>query len=153
MLPSQRLIAVLVVPMLLGLLGLLEPGFWDVMLGVDALILVLALADAWAARVPLVSVTREVPGVLSSGRPNPVRLSLSARAHPLHGHEEGGVMAKRKAAKRDRIDTNAGGTRFVRRRPDGTFKESDQLGPSMAADRRQQAKTRVKSGQGDRGDR
>jgi hypothetical protein len=62
-------------------------------------------------------------------------------------------MAKRKAAKRERIDTKVGGTRFVRRQPDGTFKEGDQLGPSMAADRRTKAKTAVKSGQGDRGDR
>jgi hypothetical protein len=61
-------------------------------------------------------------------------------------------MAK-KATRRERIDTNAGGTRFVRRRPDGTFKESDQFGPSIAADHRQKAKTKVKSGQGDRGDR
>jgi hypothetical protein len=62
-------------------------------------------------------------------------------------------MAKRKAAKRERIDTKVSGTRFVRRQPDGTFKEADQLGPSMAADRRTKAKTTVKSGQGDRGDR
>jgi hypothetical protein len=62
-------------------------------------------------------------------------------------------MAKRKAAKRERIDTKVGGTRLVRRRPDGTFKESDQLGPSLAADRRRKAKTKVESGQGDKGDR
>jgi hypothetical protein len=62
-------------------------------------------------------------------------------------------MAKKTAAKRERIDTKVGGTRFVRRRADGTFKESDQLGPSLAADRRQKSKTRVKSGQGDKGDR
>jgi hypothetical protein len=62
-------------------------------------------------------------------------------------------MAKRKAAKRERIDTKVGGTRFVRRRPDGTFEESDQLGPSLAADRRKKARTKVKSGQGDKGDR
>jgi hypothetical protein len=62
-------------------------------------------------------------------------------------------MAKKTAAKRERIETKVGGTRFVRRRPDGTFKESDQLGPSLAADRRQKAKTKVKSGRGDRGDR
>jgi hypothetical protein len=62
-------------------------------------------------------------------------------------------MAKRTAAKRQRIDTNVSGTRFVRRREDGTFKESDQAGPSLAADRRQKAKTKVKSGQGDKGDR
>lgn len=87
MVVSQRLCLVLVVPMLLGLLGLLEPRFWGVMIGVDALIVVLALADAWAARAPLVSVTREVPGVLSIGRPNPVRLSLRSHARrPLRVH-------------------------------------------------------------------
>ena len=62
-------------------------------------------------------------------------------------------MAKRKATKRQRVDTKVGGTRFVRRRKDGAFRESDQLGPSLAADRRKKAKTKVKSGQGDRGDR
>jgi hypothetical protein len=62
-------------------------------------------------------------------------------------------MAKRKAAKRERIDTKVGGTRFVRRRRDGTFKESDQVGPSLVADRRQRAKTKARRGQGDRGDR
>jgi hypothetical protein len=62
-------------------------------------------------------------------------------------------MAKRKAAKRERIDTKVGGTRLVRRRRDGTFKDSDQLGPSLAADRRTKAKTKVRSGQGDRRDR
>ena len=62
-------------------------------------------------------------------------------------------MAKKTAAKRERIDTKVGGTRFVRRRADGTLKESDQLGPSLAADRRKKAKRKVKSGQGDKGDR
>jgi hypothetical protein len=62
-------------------------------------------------------------------------------------------MAKRKAAKRERINTKVGGTRLLRRRRDGRFKESDQLGTSLAADRRTKAKTKVPSGQGDRGDR
>jgi hypothetical protein len=62
-------------------------------------------------------------------------------------------MAKRKSTKRERVETKVAGTRFVRRRSDGTFKESDQLGPSMAADRRKKTKTKVTSGQGDRGDR
>jgi len=73
--------------------------------------------------------------------------------HMRCADQAGGSMATRKAAKRERLDTRVGGTRFVRRRPDGTFKGSDQLGPSMAADRRQRAKTKVKSGRGDRGDR
>lgn len=43
--------------------------------------------------------------------------------------------------------------RFVRRGPDGRFKESDDVGRSLATDRRQHAKTRSKKGEGDRGDR
>ena len=62
-------------------------------------------------------------------------------------------MAKRKAAKREKINTKVSATRLVRRRRDGGFKESDQLGPSLAADRPTNAKTKVESGQGDKGDR
>ena len=43
--------------------------------------------------------------------------------------------------------------RYVRRRADGTFKESDDVGRSLAADRRTKAKTKSAKGQGDRGDR
>ena len=43
--------------------------------------------------------------------------------------------------------------RYVRRDPKGQFKESDDVGRSLAADRRQKAATAVKPGHGDRGDR
>jgi hypothetical protein len=62
-------------------------------------------------------------------------------------------MAKRSVAKRERIDTKRGGKRFVRRREDGTFKEGDEIKRSLPRDRGTAAKTRVRSGQGDRGDR
>ena len=52
---------------------------------------------------------------------------------------------------RERIDTGRD-TRFVRRDDGGKFKESDDAGRSLAADRRQPAKTAVAKGQGDRGD-
>ena len=61
-------------------------------------------------------------------------------------------MAKRQAAKRELIDPGTD-TRFVRRKADGTFKESDDVGRSLAQDRQRKAKTKVKSGHGDRGDR
>jgi hypothetical protein len=57
-----------------------------------------------------------------------------------------------KAAKRELVDTKAGGKRFVRRRSAGTFKESDQVGKSLGVDRRRRAATKVPKGQGDRGD-
>jgi hypothetical protein len=58
----------------------------------------------------------------------------------------------RGAAKRELIDTGTD-KRYVRRDAKGQFKESDDVGRSLAADRRQQAKTRSQPGQGDRGDR
>jgi len=59
---------------------------------------------------------------------------------------------KRTAAKRQVIETRTD-KRFVRRTPKGQFKESDDVGRSLATDVRQAAKTKVKSGQGDKGDR
>ncbi len=52
---------------------------------------------------------------------------------------------------RELIDTGSD-KRYVRRDDKGQFKESDDVGKSLAADRRTKAKTVAKSGQGDRGD-
>ena len=52
---------------------------------------------------------------------------------------------------RELIDTGSD-KRFVRRDENGRFKESDDVGKSLAADRRTKAKTVAKKGQGDRGD-
>ena len=62
------------------------------------------------------------------------------------------TAARKKAAKRELIDTGTD-KRFVRRGAGGKFKESDDVGKSLTADRRKKAKTKVKSGQGDKGDR
>ena len=59
---------------------------------------------------------------------------------------------KRKATKRELINTGTD-KRFVRRGAKGRFKESDDVSRSLAKDRQQKAKRKVKSGQGDRGDR
>jgi hypothetical protein len=55
-------------------------------------------------------------------------------------------------ADRELIDTG-NDKRFARRDERGRFKESDDVGRSLTADRRTKAKTATKSGQGDRGDR
>lgn len=60
-------------------------------------------------------------------------------------------MAKKNSSDRELIDTGSD-KRFVRRDSEGQFKESDDVGKSLAQDRRQKAKTTVPSGQGDRGD-
>lgn len=61
-------------------------------------------------------------------------------------------MAKRTAAKRELINTGTD-KRYVRRDPSGKFKESDDVGRSSAQDPRRKAKTKVRPGQGDKGDR
>lgn len=53
---------------------------------------------------------------------------------------------------RELIDTGTD-KRFVRRDEQGQFKESDDVGQSLATDRRQKAKTKANKGEGDRGDR
>ena len=58
---------------------------------------------------------------------------------------------RKRAAKRELIDTGTD-KRYVRRSPGGQFKESDDVG-GLSADRRKKAKKKVKSGQGDKGDR
>ena len=61
-------------------------------------------------------------------------------------------MAKKKAQKRELIDTGRD-KRYVRRDSEGKFNESDDQGQSLSQDRKRKAKTDVKSGQGDKGDR
>ncbi len=61
------------------------------------------------------------------------------------------MMAK-KAAKRQLLDTGPTSD-TVRRNQNGHFKESDDVGRSLATDRCQHAKTKVPKGQGDKGDR
>ena len=53
--------------------------------------------------------------------------------------------------RRELIDTGID-KRYARRGKAGRFKESDDVGRSLTADRRKKAKTKVKSGYGDKGD-
>jgi len=57
----------------------------------------------------------------------------------------------RKSNDRELIDTGTD-KRFVRRDENGRFKESDDVGRSLAQDVRKHAKTEVRPGQGDKGD-
>lgn len=58
---------------------------------------------------------------------------------------------RRPAAKRELIDTGTD-KRYVRRDDKGQFHESDDVGRSLAQDRRRKATTVAKSGEGDKGD-
>jgi len=62
-------------------------------------------------------------------------------------------VARRKAAKRELINTGTNKL-YVRRNARGTsFKEVEDVGRSLAQDRRRKAKATATRGQGDRGDR
>ncbi|HMJ25803.1 MAG TPA: hypothetical protein VK475_08240 [Pyrinomonadaceae bacterium] len=61
------------------------------------------------------------------------------------------MAEKKSASKRELIDTG-NDKRYVRRDDEGRFKESDDVGRSLAQDVRKHAKTKVPAGQGDRGD-
>jgi hypothetical protein len=66
------------------------------------------------------------------------------------------MTRKKAAATKSHADreliNNRAGEFYGRRDPKGQFKEMDERGESLAADRRQKASTTVKPGQGDRGD-
>jgi hypothetical protein len=53
---------------------------------------------------------------------------------------------------RELIDTGTD-KRYVRRDEDGRFKESDDVGRSLAQDQKRDAKTAFKKGEDDKGDR
>ncbi|MDI9238452.1 hypothetical protein QLQ15_05935 [Lysobacter sp. LF1] len=56
------------------------------------------------------------------------------------------------SSKRELISPH-GDKRYVRRDEKGRFKESDDVSRSLSQDRKREASTTVKPGQGDRGDR
>ncbi|MBO9558194.1 MAG: hypothetical protein J7515_06355 [Caulobacter sp.] len=56
-------------------------------------------------------------------------------------------------SKRELIEPNPGDKRYVRRDDQGRFSESDDVGRSLAADRRQHSSHDAGPGQGDKGDR
>ncbi len=61
--------------------------------------------------------------------------------------------SKRSAARKRELINTGTDKRYVRRGAQGRFKESDDVGRSLASDRRRKAKTKARRGQGDRGDR
>jgi hypothetical protein len=60
-----------------------------------------------------------------------------------------GTSKKKTASKRELIDTGRD-KRYVRRHAEGQFKESDDVGRSLSQDRKRNAKTVAKPGQGDK---
>jgi hypothetical protein len=88
------------------------------------------------------------------GAASEASLGSSGIAFAFRKRERRSIMAKKKkkAAKRELIDTGRD-KRYVRRDTEGKFKESDDQGRSLSKDRKKKANRKVKSGQGDKGDR
>jgi hypothetical protein len=61
-------------------------------------------------------------------------------------------MPTKTTTKRELIEPHTGDKRYVRRKADGTFGKTVDVGRSLSADKRTKAKTKVPKGQGDRGD-
>ena len=75
-----------------------------------------------------------------------------AKTGSKSGKSSSGSKRGGSSSKRELIDTGRD-KRYVRRDSQGQFKESDDVGRSLAADRRKHAKTASKPGQGDKDDR
>lgn len=80
------------------------------------------------------------------------RRSTAGRSARAKSTRSSRTSSRRRTGARERISPR-GDTRFVRRGPSGQFTESDDAGRSLRMDRRKKAKTKAKSGYGDRGDR
>jgi hypothetical protein len=103
--------------------------------------------------VKRVSGTPETPGRRPDRRAkndttaNPVSRDLAE-----NGERKMATKKKSKTSKRTVIEPKKGDRRYVRRNKEGEFKKEVKVGRSLAADRKRTAKTKVKKGQGDRGD-
>jgi hypothetical protein len=64
-----------------------------------------------------------------------------------------GKGAPANTSRRELIEPHEGDKRYVRRGADDQFKKQTDVGKSLSNDRRYDAKTRVKRGDGDHGDR
>jgi hypothetical protein len=62
------------------------------------------------------------------------------------------MSEKKSISKRELIEPHKGDKRYVRRNEQGQFKSSVDVGRSLSADKRTNAKRTVPKGQGDRGD-
>jgi hypothetical protein len=62
------------------------------------------------------------------------------------------TKTKSKTTKRTVLEPHKGDRRYVRRNKKGEFKKEVNVGRSLSADKKRKAKTKVKKGQGDRGD-
>lgn len=79
-------------------------------------------------------------------------MSVDLKGRPWQGRRQRRRATHESAVERELIDTGSD-KRYVRRGARGRSKVSGDVGKSLSQDRRKKATTKVKSGQGDKGDR
>jgi len=79
--------------------------------------------------------------------------SSSSKSGSRSASKSGSKSASKRGSGKRELIAPRGDKRYVRRDAKGEFKESDDVSRSLSQDRRQKAKTKSKSGYGDRGDR
>ncbi len=80
MIPSRAFVLVALGPVLLSFATLVDKSLLWPMLGLDGVVLALALFDALLARKKLVQIERRAPHVLSIGKPNAIELEIKSLA-------------------------------------------------------------------------
>jgi uncharacterized protein (DUF58 family) len=80
MIPSSRFVVLALAPLAVAVASVLVPSLVRPMLGLDALLALVAAIDALLARQALVLVEREAPKVLSVGRDNAIKLQVRSLA-------------------------------------------------------------------------
>ena len=79
-------------------------------------------------------------------------LGVGHAKHFWTPEEQTDGFRKKATSKRELIEPSKGDKRYVRRKADGTFGKTVDVGKSLVIDREHTAKTKVPKGQGDRGD-
>lgn len=89
--------------------------------------------------------------VKKAPRPRPKAARPATKTKGATNRKAAPVAKKRSSNKRELIDTGRN-KMFAKRGAKGRFKEMDDVGRSLSADRRRKAKTTAKAGHGDQGD-
>lgn len=88
----------------------------------------------------------------SSAKSSAKKSSTKKAASTKKSGTKKSASKKKSASRRSLIEPTPGDKRYVRRDAQGQFDKVVDVGRSLAADRRSTSKTKVKSGQGDKGD-
>ena len=94
---------------------------------------------------------KTAPAKKAAAKKSTAKSATAKKTSPAKKASTAKTPARKRAAKRELVAPNSD-KRFVRRDDEGQFKESDDVGRSLAQDVRKSAENEAGSGQGDKGD-